>query len=152
MNGKPKNSILVAVKDSISSRAMIDYLCTMYLKREAFYIRLIRFFRQPSASRELMGEKFTEAGPKRAQAHLEQAKKKLVEHGFISDRIAIEVITEPYPTVGDGIIDQYQKGDYDMVMIGRKKMSKAEEFVKGDISIKLIRSLPGSAILVVTSR
>lgn len=152
MNEKPKNSILIAVNDSISSRAMINYLCAIPLERKEFDIRLIRFFKQPSASRELMGEKFTEEGPKRARVLLEQTKEKLIDHGFVPDKITTELITESYATVGDGIIDQYRKGSYDMVMIGRKKMSKAEEFVKGDISIKLVRSLSGSAILVVTSQ
>ena len=36
-----------------------------------------------------------------------------------------------------------------MVIIGRKRMSKAEEFVLGDISIKLVRALEGVAIVIV---
>ncbi len=38
-----------------------------------------------------------------------------------------------------------------MVVIGRKRMSKAEEFVMGDVSVKLVRALEGAAVLVVTS-
>ncbi len=57
-----------------------------------------------------------------------------------------------YPTVADGIIDQFKKGDYNIVVIGRKKMSKAEEFVLGDPCVKLVRELEGTAILVVKSR
>jgi hypothetical protein len=38
-----------------------------------------------------------------------------------------------------------------MVVIGRKKMSKAEEFVMGDISVRLIRALEGVSVLVVKS-
>jgi nucleotide-binding universal stress UspA family protein len=59
------------------------------------------------------------------------------------------VVEGPYPTVTDGIIDQFNKGNFDMVILGRKHMTKAEEFVLGDISIKLIRSLEKAAILVV---
>jgi hypothetical protein len=36
-----------------------------------------------------------------------------------------------------------------MVVIGRKTMSKSEEFIMGDISVKLLRSLNKTAILVV---
>ena len=39
-----------------------------------------------------------------------------------------------------------------MVVIGRKRMSKAEEFVMGDPSIKLIRALQGASILVIKSK
>ena len=56
---------------------------------------------------------------------------------------------KPYPTITDGIIDQVGKGRYHLVVIGRKKMSTAEEFVMGDISIKLVRALRGTAVLVV---
>jgi hypothetical protein len=34
-------------------------------------------------------------------------------------------------------------------VIGRKKMSKTEEFVVGDTSIRLVRALEGTAVLVV---
>ena len=56
---------------------------------------------------------------------------------------------DPFPTVTDGIIDRFKKHNYDMVVIGRKNMSKAEEFVLGDISVKLVRALGETAILVV---
>jgi hypothetical protein len=36
-----------------------------------------------------------------------------------------------------------------MVIIGRKRMTKAEEFVMGDVSVKLLRELEKMAILVV---
>jgi len=68
------------------------------------------------------------------------------------NNIQVKLITETYPTLADGIIDQYKKNDFDMVVIGRKRMSKAEEFVMGDPSIKLIRALEGASILVIKSK
>ena len=53
------------------------------------------------------------------------------------------------PTVADGIIAEFERGAYDLVVIGRKKMSKAEEFVMGDASIKLIRALDKAPVIVV---
>ena len=98
-----------------------------------------------------MGKEFMAKQPERLKAVLEKAKDKLVEHGFISDKIEIELVSEGYQTVGDGIIDRFSKGDYDMVVIGRKRMSKAEEFVLGDPSVKLIRALEKTAVIVVKS-
>ena len=83
---------------------------------------------------------------------LEEAKNKLVAKGFPPGNVTINYVTDPYPTITDGIIDQYKKGVYDIVVIGRKDMSKAEEFVLGDISTRLIRALKGAAILVVRSK
>jgi len=145
------NSILVALNDSVSSRAVVDYLLSLSICPEDWHITLLHFFRQPSASEDLMGKKFTKEQPARLEAVLQGAKKKLVENGFDPDNIETMMVTEQYPTVADAIIDQFKKGNYDMVVIGRKRMSKAEEFVMGDISIKLVRALEGAAVLVVKS-
>jgi len=56
------------------------------------------------------------------------------------------------PAETEGIIGQFNEGGYDLVVIGRREKSKSEEFVMGDVGVKLIRSLEGAAgILVVKS-
>ena len=99
-----------------------------------------------------MGKKFTQEQPSRFSALLEKAKDRLVEMGFNPRNIEIKLVTKPYATVTDGIIDQFNEGRFDMVVIGRKRMSKAEEFVRGDVSVKLVRALEGAAVLVVKSQ
>lgn len=146
-----KNSILVAVNDSISSRGVIDFLCRLPFCHQDIDITLFHVFRKPVAGEELMGKQFMAKQPERLKAILEKAKDKLVEHGYVSDNIKIELVSEGYLTVGDGIIDRFSRGDYQMVVIGRKRMSKAEEFVLGDPSVKLIRTLEKTAVIVVKS-
>ena len=149
---KRKNSILAALNDSVSSRAIVDFLANMSICPEDWDIDLLHFFRKPSSSEELMGKKFAADQPARLTGVLEKAKEKLVERGFIPEKINVELIKEPYETIADGIIDQTRKRNATMVIIGRKKMSKAEEFVMGDISVKVIRALEGAAVLVVKSK
>jgi nucleotide-binding universal stress UspA family protein len=60
--------------------------------------------------------------------------------------------SEAYPTVADGIIDQCRKRNCTMVVLGRKRMSKAEEFVMGDVCVKLVRGLEKAAVLVVKTQ
>ena len=144
-------TILVAYSESVASRVMMDFLLSMPLCRDECEVTLLHIFKKPSASEELMGKKFTEEQPTRLLAALQKAKDKLVESGFNPDLIQIELIADPYPTVADGIIDQCKKRGCQMVMIGRKKMSKAEEFVMGDVCVKLVRALEGVAVLVVKS-
>jgi len=144
--------ILVAFSESMSSRVMMEFLAAMPLRREDCQVTLLHLFKKPSASEELMGKKFTEEQPTRLLGALQKAKDKLVENGFLPDHVRIELISDPYPTVADGIIDQCKKRGCQMVVIGRKKMSKAEEFVMGDACIKLVRALEGLAVLVVKSK
>ena len=132
---------------------MMDFFENFALDCSNTHITFLHVFRKPSASEELMGEEYMqEKLPAKINAMLEDAKNKLIAKGFLSENIKINYISDPYPTIADGIIDQYSKGVYDIVVIGRKEMSKAEEFVLGDISTRLIRALKGAAILVVRSK
>ena len=144
-----KNSILIALNDSISSRVMIDFVANLPLRREEFRITLLHVYRKPAAVEELMGQRFTNEQLIRFQSVLEESRVNLVQKGFLAEKIKINLELEPYDTVTDGIIDQFHKEDFDMVVIGRKSMTKAEEFVLGDISVKLIRDLKGASVLVV---
>ncbi len=144
-----QNHILVALGDSLSSRAVLDYLINLSLCPDDFKFTLLHVFRKPSGGEELMGKKYMKQQPAKYQSLLESAKSKLVDKGLYPDNIDINLIDEPYATIADGIIDQARKLKPTMVVIGRKRMSKAEEFVLGDVSIKLVRALEGMAILVV---
>ena len=146
-----KNSMLIAMDDSVSSRTAVDFIANLAICPEEVDITLLHVFRKPSAGEELMGEKFMKEQPTRYLKAMEMAKDKLVEKGCNPKTLSIKLVEDPYPTVAEGIIDQFDKGDYSMVVIGRKRMSKAEEFVRGDISIKLVRALKGAAVLVVTT-
>ena len=81
------------------------------------------------AGEELMGEKFMNEQPARYVNAMEKARDKLVEKGCNPNTVRIKLIEDPYPTIAEGIIDQYSNGNYSMLVIGRKRMSKAEEFV-----------------------
>ena len=146
-----QKNILVAINDSMSSRWVMDYIVDLASCPEDWNITLMHLFRSPGASEELMGKKFTAELPARYQKLLDSARDKLVHHGFLEENIWLLLVRDPYPTIADGIVDQYRKGDYDLVVIGRKRMTKAEEFVRGDVSVKLIRAIAGAGILVVTS-
>ena len=143
------NCVLVALSDSVSSKAALDFLSRLSLCRDEWHIVLMHFYREPTASEELMGRKFTRQQPERMYRLLNNARDKLIENGCPPDRIETELVTNAYPTIAEGIMEQVKKRKAAMVVIGRKKLSKAEEFVKGDISVKLVRAIEGTAVLVV---
>ncbi len=146
-------SILVPLNDSVSSKSVVDFLVRMSLCPEDFHVTLVHVFRKPTSGEELMGKKFMESQPERLKFILQTAKERMVkEAGFNPAHIDLAFLTDPYASVTEGIIDFCKKGNYDMIVLGRKKMSKAEEFVLGDISIKLIRSLDHTHVLVVKSK
>lgn len=144
-----RNKIMLPLSDSMSSRAALDYLINLALCPDDLEVVLIHVFRKPSGGEELMGKKYMNQQPARNMTVLEEAKEKLIEKGLYPDNVTLKLIEKPYLTIADGIIDQAKKIKPTMVIIGRKRMSKAEEFVLGDVSIKLVRALEGMAVLVV---
>ena len=104
-----KNSILVSMNDSVASRAALDFFTRLAFCPDDCNITLLHLFRKTSASEELMGKKFTEEQPTRFMAVLQKAKDKLIEFGFNPDNIEVEMVTQPYATITDGIIDQFKK-------------------------------------------
>lgn len=147
-----KNKMMVALTDSITSQSVLDYLIQMKCMRDQFQITLLHIFRKATAEEALMGKKFSRQQKSRMEDMLNSAKERLVEAGFSSSLIETKLVTEQYQTITDGIISLFNQDPYDMVVIGRKRMSKSEEFVLGDISIKLIRALENTAIVVVKTK
>lgn len=143
------DSMLIALSDSVSSKAVLDYVLSMAICPESVKVVLLHVFRKPSGGEELMGKKFMNRQPARYMEVLEKARDRFLEKGMPMENITLKMVTEPYDTMADGIIDQAKQIRPSLVVIGRKRMSKAEEFVLGDASIKLVRALDGMAVLVV---
>lgn len=146
-----KTAILVAYNNSLSSRAAVEYLCELPLNPESVEITLVHVFRKPSAGEDLMGQKFMAEQPLRIRKALVDAKTILVSKGFQAEKIDISLVEKTYATITEGIIDQLTRKHYDLVVIGRKRMSKAEEFVLGDPGTKLVRAIESAAVLIVKS-
>ena len=144
-----KCSILMAFNDSVSSRTALEFLTRISVCPDQSRITLVHIFRKPTGSEEMMGKKFMQKAPERIMEAMANARRKLEDAGLSPENIELQFIDKAYPSVAEGIIDQFKSGDYNLVVIGRKKMSKSEEFVLGDPSIKLVRSLSGTAVLVV---
>lgn len=144
-------SILVPLNDSTSSKGVIDFLMRLPPCPD-LKLTFIHVFRKPSSGEALMGKKFMAELPARFEQMLNDTKNRLVEEkGFNPENITIGSVDMVHNTVTEEIIDYFSRGKFDMVVIGRKQMSKSEEFVMGDISVKLIRALPKTSILVVKS-
>ena len=144
-----KRSILMAFDVSSSASSALAFLTNMSDCPEQSAVTLLHVLRKPTGSEEMMGKEYIQQASLRIREAMQAARKQLIEAGFNPEHITLRIVETFYPTVADGIIDQFAKGKYNLVIIGRRRMSKAEEFVLGDTSIRLVRALEGTAVLVV---
>jgi len=142
-------TILVIMNDMPCSKSTVEFLAQLPLCFAEIHVTLMHVFRKPAGSEEMMGKKFMQAEQEKILTAMSGARERLVTAGYPPDNIRLHLVEETYPTVADGIIAEFERGAYDLVVIGRKKMSKAEEFVMGDASIKLIRALDKAPVIVV---
>ncbi|GAB6906362.1 UspA domain protein [Desulfosarcina cetonica] len=144
-----QQSILVVMNEMPHSTAAIDFLSRAPFNVDRVRVTLMHILRTPTGSEEMMGKKFMLAQQEKIEAAIAAACQRLVEAGYPAENLCTRLETQTYPTVTDGIIAEVEKGEYDMVVISRKRMSRSEEFVLGDASIGVIRALDNTAILVV---
>lgn len=71
---------------------------------------------------------------------LEGIRKKLINKGIASDRIVIKTvpIKEKVP-VSDMILEELNGGQYDLAILAKHEMTKAQEFIFGDTAVQLLR-------------
>lgn len=87
-------------------------------------------------------ETSTEALFQKAAGRLEQA-------GVEDDRISTKVVTE-VPSRANAIVDEAKKGGFGTVIVGRRGLSRIEEFFLGRVSNKVLQLAKEMAVWVVT--
>ena len=75
-------SILVALDDSLSSQAVIEYLLSFPLLRDEVKIVLLHVYIESTAGEGLMQERYIQEQPARLAKFLANAKETLIAHDF----------------------------------------------------------------------
>ena len=72
-----------------------------------------------------------------------------VRSGFNQNAVKMEIIKGEHDTVAEGILEYSKKGDFFAVVLGRRGISKAEEFLFGSVTQKVVSEAKGCAVWVV---
>lgn len=142
-------SILVVLNEAPCSKVALEFLAQCPWRFSEVQVTILHVYREPAGSEKMMGKKFVKSQWEKIERAMSTARRRLIEAGYPPDNVHTHIDTQPYPTVADGIIAEVDKNGYDIVVIGRKHMSKSEEFVLGDASIKVIRALEKATVIVV---
>ncbi|SDU52700.1 adenine nucleotide alpha hydrolase family protein [Desulfobacula phenolica] len=147
-----KTNVLIGVSDSVIFREVLNRFIMLPFDKAKLTITLVHVFRKATNSEQLLGNNYIFRQIERFANLLDLTKNILIQNGYQEEQVAVKLIETPYPTVSEGLIDQFKKGDYHMAVLGRKRMSKAEEFVLGDPCTKLIRYLENTCVLIIKGK
>jgi len=149
----PDNKFLVALDSSENAVRAIDYVAAM-LGGFDFNINLFHAIRGDQSIHSGIAHLFfpkesLEDAEAAAIAVFDEAKRRLKEAGFSSDQINTKLISG-VPSRAEAIVKEAREGDYGTIVLGRRGLSKVQEFFLGRVSNKVIHIIRRRSIWVVT--
>lgn len=145
--------ILVAVNDGETSMKAVRYVGEM-LGRTDFKICLLHVAPEPPPYYYLEGktlDDYLKGKEALAAAIFEQARQELATFGIAGEMVASQMqIAEPAETISQSIVRVRQEGGFGTVVVGKRGVSKTEEFLFGSISNAIAQKCSGFAVWIVS--
>ncbi|WP_028575862.1 universal stress protein [Desulfonatronovibrio hydrogenovorans] len=154
--------ILVAVDASDNSARAVEYTGVMTGKAGDCDIHL--FYAERLPERDIYPDEESwcaacQEEQEKIRVFLDKAREILLKHGVKSERITVNYLPGAEFTcpsgrkagrsVADQIMHAQKEGGFGTVVVGRRGVSKAEEFLFGSVSTKIIHHIKNCSVWVV---
>ena len=158
-----QSKVLVCLDNSDGAMMALRHLAYVLDTSKGCEITLFYAVREFYGFRKFVREVFSSEGDKTAIENIERELKqasKLLEPSFDSARASLtaggvdparihQKIVSGANNVAHAIIEEAEKGDYDTIVLGRRGLSKVEEFVMGRVSNRVIHMAKDRTVWVV---
>ena len=149
----PDKNILVPIDSSEGAMRAVEYVAAT-LGGFDFRIYLLHVIRGVMDFNEAVPHLFLpkislKDAEKEIQAVFDRAKLCLTNAGFQENQIATRIIAG-VQSRAEAIIQEAREQDYGTIVIGRRGLSKVQEFFMGRVSSKVIHTIRNRAVWVVT--
>ncbi len=149
----PDDKFLVAIDSSENALQAVNYVAQI-LGGFDFKINLFHAIRGDQSVHSGIAHLFfskesLEDAEAEAMAIFDKAKRRLEEAGFTSDQINTKLVTG-VPSRAEAIVKEAREGDYGSIVLGRRGLSKVQEFLLGRVSNKVIHIIRRRALWIVT--
>jgi nucleotide-binding universal stress UspA family protein len=144
--------ILVGVDASENSLRAVAYVAEIVGPGSGFEVELLCVDRVPVKDlypSEDAWAKAAEAQQAKIREFLAKARDLLAAKGFDPDRLNARCVAAEGPSIATAIVEEQRAGGFGTVVVGRRGLSKAEEFLLGSVSTRVVHLAKGCAIWVV---
>ena len=132
--------ILIGIDGSEGAMRAVDYVATTLGKSE-FEVKLVYVIRSTA-------EDYVKDAKIEIENVFDQAKKRLQKSGFQSNQIKTSIITGVHSRAG-AIVEEARLGNYGTIVVGRRGLSKVQEFFMGRVSNKIIQLAKENVVWVM---
>ena len=143
----PTGKALVAVDTSEHATRTVDYVGTI-MGGTDWEITLFHAIRGLDYLRAEVSHELQQV-EKGVEAFFEEAISRLKNAGLNSDRISTKIATG-MASRAKAIVEEAKNGSYGTIVVGRKGLSRVEEFIMGRVSNKVVELAKEMAVWVVS--
>jgi len=146
--------LLLAVDDSPYAHRAVDFVGDLFGSPGDVRITLLHVVQRPAEEQfadPAALAVWTEEATAAARATLNGARERLMARGFPAQRIGAEIEVIDVATVADAILAVRRRLACCTVVVGRRRLSKQEEFLYGSTSNRILHEASDCAVLVVQS-
>lgn len=144
--------ILIAVDESENAKRAVLYVADFLGGFPGFRVTLLNIIPEPSEDYFNTDEErreWIESHRSKAKQMLENYRQILIQSGFIEDKVAARVDVRDCPSVAECILDEQEKLESCTVVVGRRGISKKEEFIFGSTSNKILHMAKNCSVWVI---
>ena len=144
--------ILIAVENFEATKRALKYVGIMLGGQKEIQITLLHVYPEPPPNFYQTGgvlQEYKQDKEKNARQLLEDARSKLVRNGVTPEQIVFRNCMAEGKTISQAILEILREGEYGTVAVGKRGVSRAEEFLFGSISNALVHSSGNFTVWVV---
>lgn len=144
--------ILIAVDGSENARRAVLYVADFLGGFPGFRITLLNIIPEPPEDYFKTSEErnaWIESQRHKAEKMLENYRQILIQSGFSEEKVTVKVDIKDCPSVAECILDELKKIKACTIVVGRRGISKKEEFLFGSTSNKIIHYAKNCSVWVI---
>jgi len=152
ITGMVERHIMIAVDSSDNARRAVLFVGDFFGCYEGFQVTLLHVILEPEPSFFSDNEahqKWLAGKQKEAVKVMEEYRHILLDAGFPQDKINVRIDTMRAPSVADCIMKEQEEMQCCTIVIGRRGISKKEEFIFGSTSSRIIHEAKKCAVMVI---
>ena len=144
--------IIIAIDDSPRSIAAIEYVGSFVGRLAEVHLCLLHIYPEPPPDYAQSGaplDEYKSAQEEKANRLFVQGKRILQSHGIDPDTVSSLCQISSQQSISATILDLQTREHYGTIVVGKRGISKAEEFLFGSISNALIHNGRDIAVWVI---
>jgi nucleotide-binding universal stress UspA family protein len=145
-------NVLLAVDDSENARRAVDYVGFMLGGLEGFRVTLLHVIAEPEEDFfPNLEEKdaWLEDYRKKVDSLLDEYRRKLISAGFPEAAVQARLPRRHCPSIAECILLELDRSACGTIVVGRRGLSRKEEFLFGSVSSKIVGHARNCAVWVV---